>query len=308
MKYKIWLKEWIENYVKISAKVRTIERYEQIIDDHIIPKLGDLELEELSPILIQKYVTELLTRGNKRTGLGLASNTVNSIINVIQSSIRMANDLNFISSGIMKIKRPKVIEKQVDCFTFLEQKKIEKEVLEGKKPYMIGVVICLYTGLRIGEVLALEWKDLDFNLGIMNISKSCHDGKINNYQFGRIIDTPKTKSSTRTIPIPKKLISILKSYKKIEKSNYVISKGDKEISIRTYQRNFKIILQKLNIQNHSFHSLRHTFATRALECGMDVKTLSEILGHKSPVITLNRYVHSMFEHKKKMMNLIGNLL
>ncbi|MCM1130161.1 MAG: site-specific integrase [Roseburia sp.] len=308
MKYKIWLNEWLENYVKVSSKIRTVERYEQIISKHISPKLGDYDLDELTPILIQKYVSELLTQGNKRTGLGLAPNTVNSIINVVQSSIHLAYDFGLILNGMTKIKRPKVIEKKVDCFTILEQKKIEKEVLEGSKPYMIGVIISLYTGLRIGELLALEWSDLDFSLEIMNISKSCHDGKIDNCQFGRIIDTPKTKSSIRTIPLPKKLIPILKNYKKICRSNYIISKGNKEISIRTYQRNFKALLQKLNIENHTFHSLRHTFATRALECGMDVKTLSEILGHKSPVITLNRYVHSMFEHKKKMMNIIGKLL
>ncbi len=200
------------------------------------------------------------------------------------------------------------MKKKVDCFTLLEQKKIEKYVLEGNNHHMIGVVISLYTGLRIGEILALEWTDIDFIKSLLYVNKSCHDGKIDGNQFGRIIDTPKTLSSTRVIPIPKKLIPILKYYKKIATSNTVVSKRNKVISIRTYQRNFQMMLKNLNIEYHSFHSLRHTFATRALECGMDIKTLSEILGHKSPVITLNRYAHSIFEHKIKMMDLVGKLL
>lgn len=148
-----------------------------------------------------------------------------------------------------------------------------------------------------------------FHRGVISVIKSCHDGRNENGEFARIVDTPKTKTSEREIPIPKQLISYLRNAKNDSKSNYVVaSDSDRLISVRAYQRRFELLLKKLNIPYRCFHSLRHTFATRALECGMDVKTLSEILGHKNTNITLNRYVHSLPDHKREMMNRLGKLL
>lgn len=112
----------------------------------------------------------------------------------------------------------------------------------------------------------------------------------------------------RVIPLPKQLLPLLKGIKKKSDSPFVVSANGKPVSIRSYQRSFELLLKRLNIPHKGFHSLRHTFATRALECGMDVKTLSEILGHKNPTVTLNRYAHSLMEHKADMMNRLGKLL
>ena len=161
----------------------------------------------------------------------------------------------------------------------------------------------LFRSLRIGELIALHWSDIDFAKGILTVSKSCHDGK-----DGLIIDEPKTTTSRRVIPLPKQLLPILRSVKKKSASPFVVSASGKPVSVRSYQRSFELLLKKLKIPHKGFHSLRHTFATRALECGMDVKTLSEILGHKNPTITLNRYAHSLMEHKTDMMNKLGKLL
>lgn len=308
MKYEKWLNEWLDNYVKIASKHRTIERYTEIVNQHLIPSIGDYELQELTPILLQKYVTELLEHGNKRTGQGLAASSVNSIITVIQSSLHIAYNLGYIDNRIGdKIKRPKMAERQVECFTKDEQKRIEQAVLDGKKPYMIGILISLYTGVRIGELLSLEWKDVDFENRLLKIDKTCHYGKDQSGAFVRITDTPKTDSSVRIIPLPKQLIPIIKSCKKQCMSSLIISRNGKGVSTRTYQRNFDTLLKSLQIPHRGFHALRHTFATRAIECGMDVKTLSEILGHKSSTITLNRYVHSLLNHKKEMMDRLGKL-
>ena len=172
---------------------------------------------------------------------------------------------------------------------------------------MIGILISLYTGVRIGELLSLEWKDVDFENRLLTIDKTCHYGKDQSGAFVRITDTPKTDSSVRIIPLPKQLISIIKSYKKQCKSSLIISRNGKGVSTRTYQRNFDTLLKSLQIPHRGFHALRHTFATRAIECGMDVKTLSEILGHKYSTITLNRYAHSLLNHKKEMMDRLGKL-
>ncbi len=308
MKYGEWLTEWLNNYIRISAKHRTIERYSEIINNHLIPSVGDIELQELTPIILQKYISELLKCGNKRTGAGLSSSAVNSIITVIQNSLHTAYNLRYINDMVGdKLKRPKAVERQIECFSVAEQKQIEQAVRDGEKPYMLGVLICLYTGLRIGELLALEWSDIDFSNGTLMVDKTCHYGINQNGQFGRIVDTPKTETSIRLIPLPKQLIPLMKEHKKIP-SKLVISKNGEGISNRTYQRNFESLLKSLNLKHRGFHALRHTFATRALECGIDVKTLSELLGHKSPAVTLKKYAHTFLIHKKEMMNRLGKLL
>ena len=304
MKYIDWLIQWLENYIRLSVKVRTYERYRLIIENHIKDKLGSMELDALTPLVLQPFITELLQRGNKMTGKGLSANTVNAVISVIQSSLKTAHLLGLTKAYTAdKLKRPKLKEKPVECFTFAEQKHIEQAVLNGKKDKLYGIILCLYSGLRIGELIALQWSDIDFEKGILTVSKSCHDGKV-----GLIIGEPKTSTSRRMIPLPKQLLPILRSVKKRSASPFVVSSNGKPVSVRSYQRSFELLLKKLNIPHKGFHSLRHTFATRAIECGMDVKTLSEILGHKNPTVTLNRYAHSLMEHKTDMMNKLGRLL
>lgn len=309
MKYQEWLEGWLANYVRSTSKHRTYTRYCEIVKQHIIPRIGMHELCDLTPYTLQCFVTELLQNGNLKTEQGLAANTVNSIITVIQNSLKTAFTLGLISEYTAdRIKRPKAQEKTIECFSSAEQKQIENYVLASEKNHLFGILLCLYTGLRLGELLALEWTDIDFSKAELTVNKTCHDGKDENGVFRRITDTPKTTSSIRTIPIPKQLLPHLKAAKRKSHSTYVVSNGKKIMAFRSYQRTFDCLLKKLNIPHRGFHSLRHTFATRALECGMDVKTLSEILGHKSPTVTLNRYAHSLMEHKKEMMNLVGKLL
>lgn len=309
MLYKEWLSNWLENYVQPSAKKRTYTRYKEIVEQHINPQLGELELPQITPYVLQCYVTELLKCGNLRTGKGLSANSVNSIITVIQNTLKTAYSLGIIGEYTGdKIKRPRASEKKVECFSMSEQKKIEQYILNEENTRLFGILLCLYTGLRIGELLALEWSDIDMRKGEIRVNKTCHYGKDEEGVFGRITDVPKTQSSIRTIPIPRQLMPYLRDVKKKSLSTHIVSNGSNLISIRSYQRTFSLLLNKLDIPHRGFHSLRHSFATRALECGMDVKTLSEILGHKSPTVTLNRYVHSLMEHKKEMMNRLGRLL
>lgn len=304
MLYKNWLYEWLENYVKPSSKTRTYERYKQIVNMHIVNKIGDYELNDITPAFLQNLVAELLNNGNKRTFTGLSANSVNSVISVLQNSLKTANMLCYTKTYVAgKIIRPRITEKQVECFSLSEQKKIEAYCMQSKKKKLYGIVICLYTGLRIGELLAIKFSDIDFNKSLMYISKTCFDSS-----NGRIIETPKTNSSNRIIPLPKQILGLVKELKKNSYSEYLIADLDKPVAVRSYQRTFELLLKKLNIQHKGFHSLRHTFATRALECGMDVKTLSELLGHKNTSITLNRYVHSMLEHKTDMMNKLAKNL
>ncbi len=308
MKYKDWLNDWLELYVKPSVKKRTYERYSELART-IISTLGEYELNDLTPLILQKAITRMLTSGNRKTGGGFAASTVNSVISVIQSSLKTAHNLGFMDNYMAdKIKRPKPEEKRMECFTIAEQKRIEQAVLSDKRQKMFGIVLCLYTGLRIGELLALEWTDVDFDKNMLYVNKSCHYGKGENGSYIRFTETPKTGSSIREIPLPKQIISRLKKLRKESSSKYVISDNGKAVTVRSYQRSFELLLKKLDIPHRGFHALRHTFATRAVECGVDIKTLSEILGHKNPTITLNRYAHSLLEHKREVMNKLGKML
>ena len=309
MKLNEWLDIWLNKYTKHAVKLRTYDRYKYIIEKHINPKLGDYELGDLSAVLLQDFVLGELESGNLNTSGALANNSVIGIVNVLKGAVSLAKSLEIVEKDYTdKIKLPTPTEKPVTAFERHEQEKLEKYCLELKRNNYIGIVICLYSGLRLGELLALTWDDIDFHIGIMSINKTAYRVKQNGIPK-IVIDQPKTKNSSRVIPLPKQLIEVLKKIKKSSNSNYVLStRTGGIVGTRAYQKTYERILNKLNITYKNFHSLRHTFATRAIEMGMDVKTLSEILGHKNPVVTLQRYTHSMMSYKTEMMNKMGKML
>ncbi len=148
MKYSEWLNIWLENYVKPTHKIRTFDLYRQMVEKKIAPYLGDYDMDELTPITIQRCVTELSQSGNIKTGKGLSSNSVNGIISVIQSSLQTAYRLVLTAAYVGdKIQRPKAREKNIECFTAAEQKRLEEAIMAGKKQKLFGIVIGLYTGL-----------------------------------------------------------------------------------------------------------------------------------------------------------------
>lgn len=301
MLYKDWLDEWLENFVKPSVKIRSYLKYKRDVNLHILPILGNYELDDLSSILLQKFTTSLIDKK-------LSGSTINGIISVVKNSLKTAIKAQItVNNHSNSIIRPKVCEKEVTCFSKKEQQIIENYIFNSKNLKLFGIVICLYTGLRIGELLSLTWSDIDFHNNILIVNKTCRDSWVNG-KYVKILEEPKTNNSKRIIPIPKTIIQKLKEIKKASCHKFVVpAKSAYGIGVRSYQRLFENLLKKMKLEHKGFHSLRHTFATRKLECGIDVKSLSEILGHKNVSITLNRYTHSLMEHKQKMMeNLAKN--
>lgn len=302
MKLKELLEVWLERYMKYTIKIRTYNRYKSICELHLIKDLGEYELEELKPNILQDFLL-------KKIDDHYSTNTIKGIVSVLKQALRLAITLEFVDKEYCSnLKMPSSEEKEISVFTKKEQQVIESFCLNHKKSNYIGIVICLYTGIRLGELLALTWDDIDFNSNLLTINKTSYSAKLDG-KTQIIVDKPKTKKSNRVIPLPNQLVKLLKIIKKESNSKYVITtRNSGMVGNRSYQRTFKFILKKVNVPYRNFHSLRHTFATNAIELGMDVKTLAEILGHTNAMITLNRYSHSLLNYKIEMMNKLGKNL
>lgn len=307
MKLQNWLEIWLEKYKKHTIKYRTYLIYKKSIQLHINPLLGNEEIKKLNVSKLQNYFNHLCCNGNLLTGHALSTNSILAIKTIFKQSLSLAINLKYLKENPFPfLSFPPRKEKEIMVFDAIEQKRLENYCLKSKKPNHFGVVLCLYTGIRIGELLALTWDDVDFDKNLLNIRHTLNPFVDDERD---ILQSPKTNSSKRIIPLSSTLIDYLKKLKKKSKSKFIIStRTNGYVSIRNYQRTFEAILKKCNIKPRNFHSLRHTFATRALETGMDVKTLSEILGHKNASITLNRYSHSMFDYKKMAMNKLSKQL
>ena len=175
----------------------------------------------------------------------------------------------------------------------------------------IGILVCLFTGLRVGEICALRWEDisfLDHTIHVHQTLQRIQDRNNSEHKTRIVVTTPKSACSIRTIPVPEDLIVLLESYK-TSSTGYILTNSDQEfLEPRTMQNHFKKALRKSSVDPANYHSLRHTFATRCIELGFDVKSLSEILGHASVTITMNRYVHPSMELKKENMQRLSELL
>ncbi len=293
---------WMKDKQFYTLKKKTYLRYKDTIRLHINDTIGKLETDKITTPVLQKFQKEKLLEGNSVNGKPLAYNTVKNIISLIKNALSYAEALDIPVCNISRFISIKSEQKPICVFSSKEQRKIESAILKNKKPNHIGILLCLYTGLRLGELLALEWSDIDFATGLMTVNKTSMVIKDGN-KSRIFVDRPKTKSSVRIIPIPSNILYLLKNICRNRRSNYIIcTKSGDRVRNRSYQSTYERILKKAKVKYKNFHVLRHTFATRALESGMDIKTLSEIMGHKSPVITMNRYVHSLMETKRKAMN------
>lgn len=309
MKLNQWLNIWLDKYQKNTIKIKTYFTYLNLIRLHINPSLGNYELEQINTSLLQDFINSKLKHGNLINGTSLSTSAIISITSILKQALKFALKLNIINNDYFSfLSVPCLKQREIDAFSLKEQKKIEDYCLNSNKTNYFGIVLCLYTGIRIGELLSLTWNDIDFKKRLLYIRHTLTRIK-QDEKVITILDEPKTRKSNRIIPLSTTLIRYLKEIKSNSSSIYVIStRNNSFVSIRSYQRTYQKLLKRCNVKYKNFHALRHTFATRALESGMDIKTLSEILGHTNATITLNRYAHSMMNYKIMMMDKLGKLL
>ena len=304
--YKDWIYTWLlekKDYIKES----TYANYSNNIFNHIIPKLGNYYLNELNHKVIQDFLLELSKNGRKDNNGGLAEKTIKDITIIIKGSIKKGINEDKIKHIELTFNYPKDNkENKLYVLTKREQNKITNYVLENINSRNIGLLISLYSGIRIGELCALRWEDVDFKKNCLTINKTIQRVYIKdkNKNISKvIITTPKTKNANREIPINKDFLEILKKVKS-DKKHYILTGNEKYIEPRTYRKYFNKILDELKIKHFNFHSLRHTFATNCISLGVDYKTVSELLGHANVNITLNLYVHPRYSQKKKCIDLV----
>ena len=304
--YKDWIYTWLlekKDYIKES----TYANYSNNIFNHIIPKLGNYYLNELNHKVIQDFLLELSKNGRKDNNGGLAEKTIKDITIIIKGSIKKGINEDKIKHIELTFNYPKDNkENKLYVLTKREQNKITNYVLENINSRNVGLLISLYSGIRIGELCALRWEDVDFKKNCLTINKTIQRVYIKdkNKNISKvIITTPKTKNANREIPINKDFLEILKKVKS-DKEHYILTSNEKYIEPRTYRKYFNKVLDELKIKHFNFHSLRHTFATNCISLGVDYKTVSELLGHANVNITLNLYVHPRYSQKKKCIDLV----
>lgn len=301
MTVRAWFEEWLFE-LKRKIKESTYAIYKRYVDNHINPYFTNILLRTLNSNIVQQFI-------DSKSDLSPA--TVHDIFIFFRTGIQIANKKLSMSISLDDIMLPKSTGSSLRVFSKDEQRRIENAINSSNANYNdIGVLICLYTGLRIGEVCALEWNDIDFSRKLLVIRKTIQ--RISDYENGGtkiVITSPKSKSSSREIPLPAFLTEKLQTYKSKQegKSRYILNISGKPVEPRTYQFQFQKLLESANVKKANFHTLRHTFSTRALELGFDVKTLSEILGHANASITLKKYAHSLDEHKRQSMEMLGRL-
>ena len=283
--------EWLE-FSRFRLKESTVSNYICKAEKHILPAFENVTADKLDASLLHKFIAEKLTGG-------LSSNYVADIVILLKSVIKFAVRRYNIQDKISDVILPKSKRSQVLILSSKQQVSLQKFLNANQNVTSLCVALSLFTGVRIGEVCALKWKDIDLDKKIIYINKTIQRIKTS-AGTKLVITEPKSNSSVREIPVPECIIPMLKKFS-ANSEYYVLSGTSKPVEPRTMQYRFQKLLKKAKLPSIHFHALRHMFATNCVEMGFDIKSLSEILGHSGVEVTLNQYVHSSLERKKEFM-------
>ena len=296
------LKMWMQS-IKIKLKGSTENRYENLMETHIIPDLGGYKLPMLTSNIINAFLDKKLKSGRRNGKGGLSPSYVRSMSVIISSAISFAATEGMLQINSRVINKPSPSKKEINILSGDVQTRLEQLSACDPTGTSIGILLALHAGLRIGEVCALKWSDIDFVGKMIHIRHTISRVKCRNgtQKTTLILDAPKTESSVRDIPITSFLYRALSAWRSKSTSDFVVSTEQGFVSTRTFDYRYRRLLTQNKVEIINFHSLRHTFATRCVAAGIDIKTLSEILGHSGVTITLNTYVHPSFEQKRIQM-------
>lgn len=304
MKFKDLSLKWFEKKRKY-LKESTEAFYMFELYNYILPELGDIDVEKITEEVIQTSVYKWQTENNSHGRL-IKKSTISNLVMLIRQIIRYGS-----KKGIMPMLQfevyylPETYEKKSKTYTREEQDKIEEAILSELSFKSFGILLGLHTGIRIGELCALRWCDIEMEKGIMTIHTTLQRVYNQDAQPKTkiIIGNPKTEKSSRNIPLSPKLQNLIKKLPDINCEGYILTNSSSYMEPRTFRRFYQDFLKKYDITYLNFHCLRHSFATRLIQNGADYKCVSELLGHANINTTLNMYVHPDIKQKRICMEL-----
>ena len=303
VRFDVLTVQWLKN-VKLRIKESSYVKYYNMVQNHIVPELGTYRMDELTTEIVEQFVQKKLTSGKRDGRGGLSEKTVKDILAILKEICLYAAGLDVeipCRFELIKIRRRDL---EVQVLDGQNYKELVRFLFHDHHPRKTGILLSLYMGLRLGEVCALKRQHILYKEEILCIRSTMQ--RIQNLEEeGKrrtkvIVTDPKSSSSVRDIPIPSFLMERLEDFRRLPEDAYLLTgRTDRFIEPRTLEYTLKRYLQSCSMEYVNYHTLRHTFATRCMEEGFDAKSLSEILGHSNVNITLNRYVHSSMEQKRK---------
>lgn len=311
-----WYRHWLETYMANSLKQSTYVSYEGFIRNHYGPALGGIKLKNLTGGILQEFY-------NYKIEDGLSSKTIRNMNLALHRCLKFAEKEGLIlNNPTENINLPRQEEHEIEVLSIEQQEEVMRVSYAHRYGVFIRLTLC--TGLRMGELLGLKWEDVDTRRNTINIRRTLSRLR-NVYKDGTgkteiVIGTPKSKNSRRQIPLPVNAMKELMQWKTIQQNDaslagsayqsegfVVTNEIGKYLEPRTFKDYYNRILQDARVGHFTFHALRHTFATRAMERNMDAKTLSTLLGHFSVAFTLDTYAHCLDEQKRKGMDLMNDI-
>ncbi len=310
--YKEWVMEWLgrkRGYVKAA----THANYTTAVMTHLIPALGELPVCELTEQRLQAAASAWLTDGRRDGRGGLSERTVKNLVMLVKLTMKAAAKEGYVGMQHFDILYPRKTDmSECRVLTKEQQLLLTQHIYLNLSCRNAGILFCLHTGLRIGELCGLRWGDIDMENRTVIVSRTVQrifERDAEGHGETRLIVTePKTKHSRRTIPLSSAIYPVLRKLRQDDPAVYLLTGTQHHTEPRTYREYYDKLLMELGLEHVNFHGLRHTFATRLIESGADYKTVSELLGHASVNTTLNLYVHPQMEQKRRAVELLNGCL
>lgn len=289
--------------IQPCIKESAFARYQFLVQRHILPALGNYMLIELTEMQVGRWTQTLLRSGRLDKKGGLSAKTVTDILSVLKNIVAFAERNGFETHNSLHHATVKKSSTTMHILSAEEQRRLERYLLTLQTPAAFGILLSLYTGARIGEICALRWEDVDLEQHCIRIRQTVQriqNNDKNAAQKTKVVQTnPKSPSSIRTIPLSAKPAELATQLQGTPDSFVLTGETGRPMEPRTLQNHFQRILKDAGLRKVNYHTLRHTFATRCMESGTDMKTLSELLGHANVGVTLNRYIHSTEDRKRQ---------